>query len=72
MGDVTCTFCTDDIVHHFECSETEAQEFLNTYKKQITEAMCREGWEAIDSLGRNKGLHENEQDLHYPKHERSD
>tara|TARA_R100000700_G_scaffold34067_1_gene42003 strand:+ start:83 stop:277 length:195 start_codon:yes stop_codon:yes gene_type:complete len=56
MGDVTCTFCADDIVHHFGCSETKAQEFLNTYKKQIAEAMSREGWEAIEDLGAEYGL----------------
>ena len=52
MGiEVTCTFCVSDIVSHFEWSEEESTEFLNKYRKQITEAMCREGWEAIETLG---------------------
>ena len=52
MGiEVTCTFCVSDIVSHFEWSEEESTEFLNKYRRQITEAMCREGWEAIETLG---------------------
>ena len=52
MGiEVTCTFCVSDITSHFGWSEEESTEFLNQYRKQINEAMCREGWEAIETLG---------------------
>ena len=55
--EVACTFTPGDVVAHFNhgngrnISEEDAEAFLNTHRKQIEEAMCREGWESIESLG---------------------
>ena len=65
------------IIDHFEMpdtlnSENRANDFLREHKQEIEDVLCRESDETIDDLGRKAGLHENEQDLHHPKHERSD
>lgn len=41
------SWCVEDIVDEYNCTEEQAEEFLERHAKYISEAMVEAGWAAI-------------------------